>query len=333
MSEPLPLDFGIGFKALGDRLKTERDERIAMGSRVLKFGVQFLDMSLGGIFPNDLIILGAKTGAGKTALSSIIARTNAAAGKRVHYFALEAEDKEIERRLKYLLLSETLFQYLTYDEYKALNYLDWYLGKLDKITARYETTIEAQLASMLGSLQTFYRSKDFTADDFERTVLGIQDQTDLVILDHLHYVDTTDADQNRGYERIVKKIRDVALNIGKPVVVVAHIRKGDRRAKQLVPDLDDFHGTSNVPKIATKAIMLAPAYDQPTEKSHLWSTYIHPAKCRFDGSRTRFVGLATFNARRTSYEKSFQLGRMISDGTEWEALPSEQLPEWAKDPQ
>jgi hypothetical protein len=321
-----------GFKTVGDRLESERKDRLDQGARILSFGVNFLDVALGGIFQHDLVLIGAKTGIGKTALASCIALANAKNGRRVHYFALEAEDREIERRIKFQLLSEMVRRGVGPREAAKLNYLDWYVGRLDALTGRFEAGADAALRDALKNLHTYYRTTEFYAEQFEVMVREIQEQTDLVILDHLHYVDSDDNNENRGYKQIVKKIRDVALSIGKPVVVVAHTRKGDRRSARLVPDIEDFHGTSDVPKIATKAIMLAPAHDQQSGSPTRWPTYIHPVKCRFDGTRTRYVGLVTYDARANAYDGGFQLGKLTPGGDEWQGVDSDKLPEWAKEP-
>jgi hypothetical protein len=319
------LDFKLGFKPFAERMKDERTERLANAKDMLTFGVPFLDRALGGIMKNDLIILGAKTGAGKTELSNIIATANAGRGKHVHYFALEAEDREIERRTKYKLLAE-LVRGLDYHNAERMNYLDWHAGRLEDVTAPHEERAERLLAEKFATLNTYYRYGQFDADELERLVLAVQDQTSLIILDHLHYVDSADPNENRGY----KVIRDLALNIGKPVVVVAHVRKGDRRSNPLVPTLEDFHGTSDVPKIATKAVMIAPAFDYPTESPHMWNTFISPAKCRTDGSRTRFVGMVEYNARFGRYEEPFSLGKLTNGGEKWEEMGAAEYPRWAR---
>jgi DnaB-like helicase C terminal domain len=323
-------DFNFGsseFKSFADRVHGERAARLEQAPRILKFGVGFLDLALGGIFANDLVLIGAATGAGKTALASRIGIVNAAKGKRVHYFALEAEKDEIERRMKYCLVADMVRKY-SLGSYKRLSYLDWYMGALDYITGPYEAKADKVLAEQFKTLHTFYRSGDFYAEQFEKMMLAIQDQTDLVILDHLHYVDSEDSNENRGYKLIVKKIRDTALSIGKPVVVVAHVRKADRKSTQLVPGIEDFHGTSDIPKIATKAIMLAPAFDQPSDDPCLWPTYLSPAKCRFDGTRTRYVGLTMFDVRNGTYNEDFDLGRI--NGGKFEIVDNSKTPSWAQ---
>lgn len=324
-------EFNFGssdFRSFADRVGGERQGRLAQTPRILKFGVKFLNDALGGIFPNDLILIGAKTGAGKTALASRIALTNAFKGKRVHYFALEAEQDEIERRMKYMTLSELVKQG-TAAAYHRMNYLDWYAGNLDTVTGPYEAQADRTLAEQFKTLFTFYKSGDFYAEQFERMMLAIQDQTDLVVLDHLHYVDSEDSNENRGYKQIVKKVRDTALSIGKPVVIVAHVRKGDRKNAMLVPGIEDFHGTSDIPKIATKAIMIAPDFDMEGPQPWLWSTYVSPAKCRFDGARTRYVGRMWFDVRSGAYDPEYDLGQIKGD--KFVLIDAAKMPQWAKE--
>lgn len=315
------------FDEFGERIREERTERLSLAKQILSFGVDFLDMALGGVFPRDLVLLGAKTGLGKTTLASIIAETNVERGKRVHYFALEAEEKEIERRIKFRVLSNLAFKRVQHPG--RINYLDWYAGKLEPITGAWEGEADRLLAQRYANLRTFYPRGDFGADDLVKAFLSIQDQTDLIILDHVHMVEYDDVNENRGIKMIIKKLRDVALEVGKPVVVVAHLRKSERRSKYIVPDLDDFHGTSDLVKLVTKAIIIAPAHDQDTGVKHLWNTYIHPAKCRPEGSRTKYIGLVPFNVRSGRYESAFELGRAKNGGEEFDMMKQEDYPAWA----
>jgi replicative DNA helicase len=317
------------FIAAPDRLAGEREERIELGRRTLSFGVKFLDNALGGILPRDVVLLGAKTGVGKTALATSIALQNAVAGKRVHYFALEAEEREIERRMKFQLVASLYFQSGAYAK-TEIRYLDWYKGKLDDVLGPFEDRADTALRKGLGNLKTFYRERSFTSDDFARKLEQIKTETDLVVLDHLHYVDSDDDNENRGYKRTVKQVRDAAIESGKPVILVAHVRKGDRRYEPLVPTVEDFHGSSDIPKIATKAAMIAPAYDQPNQLPYLWNTYIQVAKCRLDGAVTRYVGLAVFNSRLNVYENDYTLGRLTEGGKKFEPVDASDLPGWAK---
>lgn len=316
-------------KKFSERILEEREQRKAPSC--LSFGVPFLDEAAGGIYNNDLIIFGAKTGAGKTQLATSVAVANAAAGRRVHLFALEAEPLEIERRVKYQILSECFFKTLRKDlPHVYLNYLDWHYGKLDATLGHIEPEIEIILKDLYPGLWTFYRQGEFTINDFEKQVLAIQEQTDLIILDHLHYFDFDDDNENRAMKAAVKKIRDLALLTGKPVILIAHLRKSDRRQKQLVPGVDEFHGSSDITKIATKVITLAPCLDSQSQ-ANCWPTYMRVAKCRVDGSRTRYTGLVGFNTDTMSYERPYFLGRLSAAEDEFTPISSfSDMPLWAK---
>jgi len=315
------------FVSSAERIKGERERRIANAQRILTFGVGYLDTALGGIFPNDLVLIGAKTGVGKTQLATCIAMANAQAGRRVHYFALEAEQDEIERRIKFALLSN-MAREEGHPLYRRMQYLDWYAARVDIDARRYEQRVQEEFDARFKTLHTFYRTGDFYGETFHRLALSVQDQTDLIIVDHLLYIDTQDPNENRGYKLIVKQVRDAALSMGKPVILLSHIRKGDARSQSLVPDIEDFHGTSDIPKISTKALMLAPARDQPACEPGKLPTYISPVKCRVDGSRCRYVGLVDYDARTGTYENEFVLGQI--EGNEFRPLAEEKLPYWAQ---
>lgn len=325
------ISIGPQFKPYGERITGERKQRLADAPKTLSFGVRFLDAALGGIFLRDNVLLGAATGAGKTTLASVIAETNAEQGKHVHYFALEAEDGEIERRIKFRVLSQLAYKtFAGRMQPGRMNYLDWYNGKLEDLIGKYEDDADRLLAQKYKTLHTYYRVRDFTAQDLEKTFLAIQDETDLIVVDHVHMIDHDDDSENRGMRNIVKSLRDTAIEVGKPTVVVAHLRKRDNRSKAILPSIDDFHGTSDIAKICTKAILIAPAFDQENPSPHLWGTYIHPAKCRQDGTRTRYVGLVSFNVHTGRYDDAFDLGLFERGGEEFRYLDSAKYPAWAR---
>lgn len=328
MSEPkeLTFDFGINFQSSADRIKGEVTERVERGNNEIPYYHGFLDDLLRGISQNDLIVLGAETGAGKTEFSRSIAARNAKAGRRVYYFALEAEEREIERRTKFQILVEQLKGFRDWDR---INYPDWYRGKLEDVFGDHNETAERLFALEYRNLFTYYRGSKFDHDDIKRLFLAIQSDAELIILDHLHYVDIEDENENRGFKKTVKMIRDVALGIGRPVLLVVHLRKRDLRSKAIVPDIEMVHGSSDIAKICTRAIMLAPARSMQNEKPHLSNTFFFVPKDRVGGA-TGLVALCTFDRGLRRYHDNYTLGRMSHDGSEFEPLTREQMPRWAK---
>ncbi len=316
-----------GFHAMPTRLVGELEARVDLGApeKVLRYYVSFLDDVLRGILPHDLVLIGAPSGIGKTDLALSIAAANARVGKRVHYFALEAEPNELERRTKFSWLSRLIYQ-VKHPRAHELNYTDWYLGRCEDICGHYNAIVDRNIGKTLGTLYTFYRGEKFDVEDLTRAILEIAPDTELVVVDHLHYIDIEDDNEQRGFSDLIKTVRDVSLRIGKPIVLVAHLRKRDPRLKQLVASLDDFHGSSNIVKVCTQAIAIERASTIKAPNWWLSPTYLSVLKDRRAGA-PRFVAVANFDIRYRAYEEEYSLGRIA--GAKWQPLKT-QAPSWAK---
>lgn len=325
-----PFEFKLGFEKSSDLLRDGTEWRKKEREGMLSYGIPFLDDITNGISKRDLVLIGGRTGAGKTEIASIIAQHNALNGKRVHFFALEAGPREIESRITFRLLVERYYSMnLFRDEFIPLNYKDWLNGKLAHKLEYLEPEIDKIAAEKFQTLHMRYRGHEFGVEDLQKELLAIQDETDLIVLDHLHFIDSDDENENRGMKKIIQTLRNSALEIGKPVIALAHLRKGDKKEKSLIPDLEDFHGSSDVPKIATSCLMLAPAYDVITASKLTWATYMRLAKCREDGSRTRFVAQTYFNAKTNCYDPAYKLSRFPIKKDEFEQIEKKDLPHWA----
>lgn len=320
----------MGFRTFAERVEGERERRMADAGKQLSYGVAYLDAVTGGIVPRDVVLLGAESGLGKTELATIIAMTAATAGKRVHYFALEPEPDEVERRLKFKLLAKMLSPSGVH-----LSFQDWMQGKQDHLTQDIEEHADRVLGERYQRLHTFYRSArraPFTADDFARMARALEDESDLLVLDHVHYFDEGE-DANRGQKRNAMAFRDLAVQTGRPMIQIAHLRKKSTAPRKggprLVPERDDFEGSSHLFKPVKRAVLLAPAFREKRPVPWVWPTYLALVKNTYDSTRCRYVGLVGFNARQNSYEEGFVLGQLVSQGTKFEAVPGGELPYWS----
>lgn len=317
-----------GFQASPERLAGEREERLAEGRRLLTYGVRFLDDATMGIAPHDLVLIGAKTGVGKTALATTCALANARAGKRVFFFALEADRREIERRMKWTFISDLYYANADRFGRRAIRYLEWRRGLLDMVVGRYEDEADALARKAMRNLLTFYRENSFAASDFGKHVEQVRDEADLFVLDHFHYLDSSDEQQNRAAESAAKIIRDTCLMAGVPGILVAHTRKADKRTEGIVPTIDDYMGSSHLSKVVTAAIMMAPAHSRPTEDKRVWSTFIHVAKLRDDSTVNRYVACIGYDTRTNGYLPGYEVGKLGLAG-EFIEIPPADYPDWA----
>ncbi len=325
-SDPLAFDFGLDFKPASERVKGEKERRREIIKGALQFHVPYLDDCLRAILPNDLIVLGAWSGAGKTEIAAQIAVGNAAVGKTVHMFALEAEVDEIERRAKFAKVM-ALAKSGGRDTY-GIDYLEWYLGRADRRIGDLDKAAEEDMQAVYSNLHTFYRGRGFTSADTIRLFQAVQSQTDLIVLDHLHYIDLDDEDENRALKRLVTDIRDVALGMGKPVLMVVHLRKKNNSGKQFVPVLDDIHGSSDIAKIATRSVMLAPAHMVDTGDPNKAATFMHAPKDRPSGANP-LVACCIYDRSARRYSPQYTLGFPQQDGS-FDELAENKKPFWAK---
>lgn len=321
-----------GFKPYGGRVRVERAARLAEMPHHVEIGIPFLSAVFRSLIRCDVLLLGAETGIGKTQAATIMAMKAAESGRRVHYFALEAEEGEIERRIKYKLLAALIYGAKIPDR-ERLNYVDWRLGLLDDLTGPYEGGADALLSDKYKSLFTFYRTacQSFSAVDLKRISSMLKDESDLVIIDHFHYIDSDEDNENRAARRLIRSISDVNAMTGIPAVLVAHLKKlQEQKTPPLVPRLADFHGASDLSKIVTKAVIFAPAHDQPQKEQWLFPTYVRVAKFRLAGERTRFCGLMDFNVRNTDYDEGFDVGKLIDGDRKFAFIEGDKLPPWAR---
>jgi replicative DNA helicase len=315
-----------GFETMPSRLVGEVGDRLERASRKLKYFVAFLDDYLRGILPNDLVLLGAPSGMGKTDLALSIAASNADAGRFVHYYALEAEPRELERRTKYSLLVRKLYEN-KHPQRERMNYTDWLLGDLEDICGDWNRVVDQQVLERLSRMRTYYRGAKFDAEDLQRSVLEVHKHSALIVVDHLHYIDSNDENEHKALGDTVKTIRDVSLRIGVPILLVAHLRKRDARAKQLVATLDDFHGSSNITKIATQVIAIERAHGIEADRWWKSPTFMSVVKDRRSGA-CPLVALTDFDVRVKGYPSTYTLGR-ISGGV-WEQISMGEAPTWSR---
>jgi|SRR5579859_8024471 len=319
-----------GFRDSKELIIEEEDERIAQSTQLMSYGVKFLDDALGAIIPNDLIVLGAKTGAGKTSLAQSIA-LHVAQKYPVHYFALEAENFEIERRIKYGMVSKAYHD--RYPGAQPLSYKRWRMNQAPDAAKAIEHELNPEYKEKVKNLKTFYRTSNaFDEAVLEQSLMRIVKETKLIIIDHLHYIDVMGNDENAGYKSITKTIRDIALKYNVPIILIAHLRKtqGGARFSPLIPSIEDFHGTSDITKIATACIMLGPAYDEVGPRSFTWPTYVGIVKSRMEGSVTRFTSLCYFDYSSMSYLDQYKLGKLSDMNQQFDPIAPDNTPWWAE---
>lgn len=317
---------------LGPEWHEEKVARHLMAANLVPYGVSFLDDALLGILPNELILVGAKTGRGKTELATSIALNASSAGKQVAFFALEADQWEIQRRLKYRKIAQFFHQHYAGQPFPR--YREWLLqgltnGGLLPEWEEMERYAERSLDIETSTLDVIYTGDHYTPYQFCQQMAAMKDH-DLIIVDHLHYFDLMGDQETEGLKKAIHSIRNAALVHGKAVVLIAHLRKGERSSKMVLPTIDDFHGHSDIAKVCTTAILMAPANADHHKTLGIYPTYFHIAKCRTAADVTPFVGVMGFDFKMNCYSERYYLeeASFFEDPKTIDSV--DQIPKWAK---
>jgi replicative DNA helicase len=321
------LDLGASFSPEADHLGTLLSDRDTRNEGRVPLGIAFLDDCLGGVYPRDLVLLGSATGVGKTALAVQAAMAGAEAGKEVYLFALEAEVGEVGARLYFEELGRRAKE-------PRLDFAGWWRGQWKGLDAKYRAEVEAALRPRLARLRTFYKKRgDFTPKNLSQQLEAIAERAGMIVLDHVHVIDAeSERGELRAQKQTVGLLRDIALDLGVPVVAVSHIRKKDKGAvPTLLPDTDDLHGASDLSKVATQVVLFGREWDGPRPEPHLSPTLMRVSKDRH-GRASTMVARMYYRMDQARYENAYELGKLEwkDRRQQWTSLPMHQLPAWAE---
>lgn len=291
-------------------------------------GVAFIDLALRKILPTDLVLIGAKTGVGKTQIMAQIAGHMSEQGKKVFYLALEAEQDEIEMRLRYQILVSKIKQNNIY-AHMDLSYRNFRLGGLSEEMLKHGNEIDAEFVKRFTNLFTAYPSIGFNHIDLTQCFEQAREMgAECIFLDHIHFMETItgEAESNEALSNIIKHVRDLNLRYQIPVITAGHLRKD---FDKIIPTKEDFHGTSNLSKVATVCILLAKDSEGFDPVSGHQRTFFFIDKSR-TGSFGNMIGCMWFSTEDNRYLEHVALAWAAPDFKSVTLLDRNKYPKWAQ---
>lgn len=334
------------FTNYSDTYKNEADFRHNLDYKKLcQYGVKALDDCNLAIAPNELVIIGAGSGFGKSELLTQLARHNALNGKKVALYFLEGGAQEAIQRMKYRDICS-----LYYAEYTGagidLDYRAWSLNKNPHpLLLKLESQVYTNLKDKLQDNLFFYNKPEgLTCEEFENSLFDFHKlelafespfrvqkgfDLDLVVIDHIHYFRYPDEQEEiRAMTKIILTIRDFIDKYHIPVVVAAHFRKLPRGHG--IPDKEDIYGTSNLHKIANTCIIIHPDHEKDKSALGLYPTYLRIAKSRI-GIRNSDCIYCDFDIHTRSYKDEYEMIKVYPNGSvASEVMAFNEKPRWAK---
>jgi len=289
------------------------------------FGMKYLDETLHGILKSDLILFGARTGAGKTTIANDIAYTNATIGVKVSLFSLENYEGEFE-------LTEI------FKECHRLNpniEIDFREFKSKQKMFPEEVVEQAYLkfAENMKNIKLVSRKPDgFNIEDMEKYFVDhARNGSQLFVFDHIDYFDLhkPKASENENISDIMRTMRKLQDVYNVPLIVISHLRKGIKET--IIPTLEDFMGTSNKVKEASTVILFAPDDEENTESiAHIKKTWVCIRKERGLGFFNTACNVG-FNLKTKTYEEDYELHKVNYWGTKIDGKDKEDKKKKIKD--
>ncbi len=210
--------------------------------RAISTGFDTLDHYIIGLYRSNLIILGGRPGAGKTALALNIARNICVnSKKKCAYFNLEMRDDEVAERLLAYQAE------IPSDKIKsgALEVEDW---------------------RRISDALTFYRDADIFIDDTPNiTVPEIKARVrrhkdiDVVIVDYLGLIQPTVRADNRVQEvqEITRSLKIMAKDLDVPVICCAQLNRNSVKSKDTTPQLSDLRESGSIEQDADIVLLIS----------------------------------------------------------------------------
>lgn len=303
-------------------------DREAARGRV-PFGISYLDDALHGMGPDELMIVSAITGVGKTALMTLLAQNAIAKGMRVSFLALEAKGREIEARLRWQIIQRLYFADPNRDKTRPVEYDEWRQRRLKPQLSRYDDESHKIFQEMYGDkLRITYKDglDQYTIEEMSADIEQEAALSDLVLLDHIGYIDYGGEDnETMALKAIILRLRVLCNTYHIPIVAASHVKKETFHRNLLLPNFNDVYGSGEITKSADYVAMLGPATNafadvipEPLMPKYGAYTFLRLLKNRHAGHKAWPTAVLEYDIRKGVYSPQYAYGRFKKGDTVWE---------------
>ena len=247
------------------------DERMLTGrnaaGRVWKTGFTGLDPLIGGgMRAGSLVLLAGPQGLGKSTFALQVARNNAATGRPVLYFSYEHDAEDLTQKLIAMEAGELDES----DQVRVASirsiFDDLWVSSLEHRLESVPSGVEALARVSHYSEQLFVHRSTGTRTDLAaieaaiEAVRELSGTTPLVIIDYLQKVKSAQEDELAKTTEVVEGLKDLAIDIGSPVLAIAAAEKEALRSGKRMR-ASDLRGSSALAYEADVVLVLNNKFD------------------------------------------------------------------------
>jgi len=220
---------------------------------LVKYWIKWLDDYLVWILPEELVVIWAQPWVWKSEIAYNIWIHNALNDKKVCLFSLEWNLEE--SALRYLQKEINKKDSVSSAEYR------FNLKDINKL----EDSVEIN-KKLSDNLIVFDKRTMPTLWFLKEVIKRKSKETDLFIIDHLHYIPLEWENENRLVWEVMRELKLITDIYKKPVVLISHLRKPNKMQDE--PTEFDFYWSGNISKEATTIILVSKMnyWDHPSYK-------------------------------------------------------------------
>lgn len=249
----------------------------------IKTGLENIDRQIIGFEPTQLIILGARPGAGKTALALNMMYNIARNGYPVTFFSLETTDQKILERL----ISSTsnvpslkIIQKIDITDSEATSVMK----SVDKINKLHETGFEI--------IDKGY----VTQQDVRQATMKQYDKPHVVFIDYLQLLNSDKPQQERRLEvdKLSRDLKLIAKENNCVIIALSQLSRGVESRQDKRPMLSDLRESGGIEQDANMVMFLyrEDYYDESLQDKE---TGISEVECNVAKNRDGMVGMVPLN--------------------------------------
>lgn len=228
-----------------DEMYESRDK----GGIGLKTGMSDIDKVLGGLHPSDMVVVGARPGAGKTAYGTTVLLNIAKTGKRIGFISSEMSAEQL--MLRVASAESAIAGHKLRDA--SLEDSDW-----PRLTMAINNTIPLNIR--------IYDKPSITIADvmLQCKAWAIDGGVDFILIDYLTRVKPVKSlgNQNLDVGEVVTGLKNLARQLNVPVMVLAQL---NRDAANRMPIMSDLRDSGIIEQEADQILMLYRDRDNPTD--------------------------------------------------------------------
>lgn len=272
----------------------------------------FIDKYLGGIAKNELMVIGSPSGFGKTTFANCLTFELLSAGLKPCFMSLENTMGDTLKLRAFLIWKEKTRNW-------GIKFREWSLISEDNETVQ-ESYIEAH--DLIKQILLIENSGLYKIENLITDLDRAKNQgANVIILDHLDFIDADDTQIASSQTFMMQTIKTFVETNKIPMIAFSQLsKKIDKRV--IIPEYNDFYGSSNKSKMATSIIMIQRDFDNTIASENKYSTYFVVRKDRY-GSNTNVGERIYFDSKRGKYEdKGYRISTTI-DGTRIKELENE----------